>query len=1532
MLNVPEWEHYLSSLGIPSPFAGQYAERFHAEQLPKSHIKHLTGEELRDTFGVKFIGHKLIIQHADDAPSTTTQRPNSSLVRHQAPQLKPSMSPSSFRAFVAHWQVYKKLVGISPECSDTSAQIFSLACNDHPEIRRTIADYKSDHLLLQESEYIEMLRRLLTARATPEAYRSKFFNMTQNPRESCQEWLKRLQEVVPDCDFIVKCDKVDGCTHRFDDTLLKTKFILGSYNEHIKQDLLAKSLELKTLDQAFNHATRMEATSLSLNPQAIANVSIDMPQSSSEDEEICKFSTYRKSKRPQKQKPFQTSRTPQNSNSSRCSGCGSQQHTRDRSSKCPAWNKTCNNCGKKGHFSHVCRSEKIECANAVIASVGQDAKHKTNEVNLQIKHEMKSQPAREAKIPAFADTGASLCVAGFSILKILGVKLHHLKPTQKNIVTATGNKIDCRGWFPAQLRLNNRTSQQNVYVCSNIQRLFLSKTGCIDLGIIHKDFPLPLNEPTPEVTTTSTPNLPERPPQMPFLPTTENIPRLKDYLLKVFLTTAFNNDKSKPFPKMTGVPKAHIHLPPDAKPYCRSTPNQVPHYWKGATKSLLDEFVKRELIKERPIGTPTPWCFPMVITPKKSNSLEPKLRMTIDFQNLNSQCQRELHHVESPFKLASQVPKDTYKTILDAVDGYQAVELDKESQDLTAFITEWGCFNFLRVPAGLIDSGDKYTSRYDSIIKDIPRKVKCVDDTLLYDNTIEQAFYHTFDYLSTCASRGIVLNASKFQFCKKEIQFAGFQITPTSIKPADSTLKAIRDFPVPNSITDIRSWFGLTRQVAYAYSVSDQLAPFRELLKHKGGQNPKFVWNEQLQKAFEDSKNHILTSVKNGIEMFEPSLHTCLQCDWSKQGIGFLLLQKHCKCEEGIPMDQAVKRCCNDGWKLIYAGSRFTNDAESRYSPTEGEALAVAWALRTSRLFTLGCPKLTVVTDHKPLLGILNSRDLGSIKNPRIRRIKEHTLEFHFDVVHCPGKLHLGADALSRHPVHSTNTHANNGQEFISSISQSCEDHIEAAVHNAVSCINTHNDNHHFPTAITLEKVELECMKDSEYVDLHNLVTTGFPENRTEVPNHCKLYWPLSRKGELSTFGSIVLYKERLVIPKILRSPITRIIHSAHQGCTGMMGRVSTSIYWPGIRKDIMSYQSNCKSCLEIAPSQPREPIVMSPLPQRPFQNICSDVFQLSNHYYLIVVDRFSGFMHIFHSKHPPTHSFIETHLRDIFKRYGRPDQFESDGGPQFRSHEFAKFLDTWGITHRKSSPYYAQGNGRAEAGVKSAKRMLQDNVGPNGSIDSDKVACAVLQYHNTPLQDGAMSPAQLLFGRALSDFLPVNPKAYQLHPHWTEQVTAANQSRELHHRKLASRYNFGTRQLRPLSINQKVLIQDQLHAKKRWNRTGVVIQCLPHRQYKLRLCDTGNITVRNRRFLKPISMTTSYRGRYLGPITGPDIPQHLEEPSAVGERSAPQSLTHPTESQATASQQQVEVPRAPRKLPLMMRRLRPFNAAGMKE
>ena len=85
-----------------------------------------------------------------------------------------------------------------------------------------------------------------------------------------------------------------------------------------------------------------------------------------------------------------------------------------------------------------------------------------------------------------------------------------------------------------------------------------------------------------------------------------------------------------------------------------------------------------------------------------------------------------------------------------------------------------------------------------------------------------------------------------------------------------------------------------------------------------------------------------------GVQIFDPKKPTCLATDWSKTGIGF--------------------------WQITLVGSRFTNDAESRYAPVEGEALAVADALNKARYFFLGCENLIVAVDHKPLLKRLGNR------------------------------------------------------------------------------------------------------------------------------------------------------------------------------------------------------------------------------------------------------------------------------------------------------------------------------------------------------------------------------------------------------------------------------------------------------------------------------------------------------------------------------------------------------------------------------
>ena len=220
-------------------------------------------------------------------------------------------------------------------------------------------------------------------------------------------------------------------------------------------------------------------------------------------------------------------------------------------------------------------------------------------------------------------------------------------------------------------------------------------------------------------------------------------------------------------------------------------------------------------------------------------------------------------------------------------------------------------------------------------------------------------------------------------------------------------LRAITDFPTPKNITDVRSWFGLVNQVSYAFSMKETMLPFRELLKAK----IPFVWSDELQEAFENSKLHIVKEIENGVKIFDKSKPTCLATDWSKTGVGFWLYQKHCSCPEVKPL------CCKEGWKVANVGGRFTSPAESRYAPVEGEALAVAYSLDRARHFVLGCENLIVAVDHKPLLGLFTNRSLENIPNNRLKNLKELTLRYRFTMHHVPGLKHRASDATSRYPT-----------------------------------------------------------------------------------------------------------------------------------------------------------------------------------------------------------------------------------------------------------------------------------------------------------------------------------------------------------------------------------------------------------------------------------------------------------------------------------------------------------------------------------
>ena len=353
---------------------------------------------------------------------------------------------------------------------------------------------------------------------------------------------------------------------------------------------------------------------------------------------------------------------------------------------------------------------------------------------------------------------------------------------------------------------------------------------------------------------------------------------------------------------MTG-PEIYFHVDADAVPRAGHTPAPVPLHWLDAVKEQLESDVAMGVLEKVPIGEPSLWCHRMVITPKSDGSP----RRTVDLSPLNAFCLRETHHIQSPFKQAKKVPPNSWKSVTDAWNGFHSVPIRAADRHYTTFITPWGRYRYKVAPQGFLASGDAYSRRFDEIIADVERKTKCVDDTLMWDKDFSDHWWRMIDFLALLGENGVILNRQKFQFAQTSVNFAGFHISEHSIKPLQRFVDAVLKFPTPTKLTDVRSWFGLMNQVSHYDKLSTVMEPFKRLL----GPKTRFEWTADLDLAFQQSKDHIVESIRKGVEIFDPRRHTCLRPDWSTTGIGFFLSQKHCSCLQLSPS------CCEDGWMWL---------------------------------------------------------------------------------------------------------------------------------------------------------------------------------------------------------------------------------------------------------------------------------------------------------------------------------------------------------------------------------------------------------------------------------------------------------------------------------------------------------------------------------------------------------------------------------------------------------------------------------------
>ena len=304
-----------------------------------------------------------------------------------------------------------------------------------------------------------------------------------------------------------------------------------------------------------------------------------------------------------------------------------------------------------------------------------------------------------------------------------------------------------------------------------------------------------------------------------------------------------------------------------------------------------------------------------------------------------------------------------------------------------------------------------------------------------------------------------------------------------------------------------------------------------------------------------------------------------------------------------------------------------------------------------------------------------------------------------------------------------------------------------------------------------------------------------------------------------------------------------------------MEARARATVFWPGLTLDMEHIRASCTICIKNAPSQPRLPPASSDIPSTPFEKIVGDFFEFEGHHYLVVADRLSGWSEVFKSKPGTPQSGAEgliSCLRNCFSCYGIPTELASDGGPEFVSHKTEEFLVNWGVDHRLSSAYHPQSNGRAEVAVKTVKRLLKSNTGPNGSLNNDNFLRALLQLRNTPDSDCNLSPAQVMFGRPLRDAFSFinrlekfsNPN---IRPAWREAWSDKEAALRQRFHRTSELLKEHARPLPLLKVGERCYIQNQTgNHPKRWDRSGTVVETLGHDSYHVKVDGSNRLTRRN--------------------------------------------------------------------------------------
>ena len=202
-----------------------------------------------------------------------------------------------------------------------------------------------------------------------------------------------------------------------------------------------------------------------------------------------------------------------------------------------------------------------------------------------------------------------------------------------------------------------------------------------------------------------------------------------------------------------------------------------------------------------PNNTPNPWCSQLHVVHKQDKK---NVRVCIDPKFLNRALLRETHPIKTLEDVLTQIEGSKLFTKLDANMGFFQIQLDYQSQLLTAFSTPWGRYMYKRLPMGITAAPEIYQRKIEEIFEDIKNIDNIFDDVLLYTKTLDQQVVTLTEALKRAREKNLTFRLNKCLFAKSEVSYTGFILTDHGVMVQPEKVKAILDMPQPQSIEELR--------------------------------------------------------------------------------------------------------------------------------------------------------------------------------------------------------------------------------------------------------------------------------------------------------------------------------------------------------------------------------------------------------------------------------------------------------------------------------------------------------------------------------------------------------------------------------------------------------------------------------------------------------------------------------------------------------------------------------------------------------